>query len=206
MNQEESLRHEIREALELYVRPAPGLVVKAMERVHAESNRAGVGGLLQGPVWAAGVLAAAAAIAVLAMAIHQATHRRQVEPSGDRPAAFVCANVPQLLVEPLPQGARPVHSAANALIAAESVGPRDHLHIYAAWVTDPFWGKMGWSSPPAPRVTWIVEGTQTVESEPPLDGKAGTPAYTRGTLLRVVTLIDDASLAVAGHFGCGPAS
>ncbi len=77
MRQEESLRQEIHNALDPLVRPAPGLAAKAIERVHAEARRAPGHGRVRGLFQAAGLLAAAVLVAMVVIAIHQATHRSQ---------------------------------------------------------------------------------------------------------------------------------
>src|SRR5207245_11173710 len=95
--QDESLRQGIHDALDSYIRPAPGLAVKAIERVRADRYRAGIGSRLRGPARAIVVLTTGFAIAMIAIAIHQATHRgQQPQPGSNRPASFVCANVPDL--------------------------------------------------------------------------------------------------------------
>jgi hypothetical protein len=211
VKQDESLRQEIHDALGWYIRPAPGLAAKAIERVRADGYRVRTGSRLRGPAQAIVVLATGFAIALIAIAIHQTTHRgQQPQPGSNRPASFVCADTPDLVVQPLPEGAQPLHTAADALRVSASVGPREHRQAYAAWVTDPLAFKFRWSSPAAPRIMWVVDGTETIQaprsnpSGPLVIGPA--PLYSPGTVLRIVTLVDDANLELGGNFGCGVVS
>jgi hypothetical protein len=210
VRQDESLRQEIHDALDWYIRPAPGLAAKAIERVRADGYRMRPGSRLRGPARAAVVLATGAGIALIVIAIHEATHRGQQPQLGsNHPTSFVCANVPDLLVQPLPEGAQPLHTAADALSVSASVGPREHRHAYVAWVTYPIGlsSKFSWGSPGAPRIMWVVDGTETIQapssnpSGPPIIGPA--PVYSPGTVLRIVTLVDDATLELGGNFACG---
>jgi hypothetical protein len=208
VKQDESLRQEIRDALDWYIRPAPGLAAKAIERVRADRSQGRTSSRLRGPAQAVVVLATGGAIALIAIAVHQATHRGQQPRLGsNHPPSFVCANVPDLLVQPLPEGAQPLHTPADALRVSASVGPREHRGAYAAWVRDPLAVKFRWTSPAAPRIMWVVDGTETIQapssnpSGPPIIGPA--PVYSPGTVLKIVTLVDDSTLELGGNFACG---
>jgi DNA-binding beta-propeller fold protein YncE len=86
MKQDESVRAEIHYALDSLVRPAPELARKAMARVRSDAHRATRGNRLRRLVQAAGVLAAALIIAIVGIAIHQATRPGRAPIIG--PSAF----------------------------------------------------------------------------------------------------------------------
>ena len=84
MKNDESVRLAVHRAMDGIVRPAPDLSERAFQHVREERAAAGKGGLRR---WAqaAGVLAAAAVVAVVGIAIHQATLERSQGPPIARP-------------------------------------------------------------------------------------------------------------------------
>jgi DNA-binding beta-propeller fold protein YncE len=84
MKDDESVRSAIHRALDGLVRPAPELPARAFQRVRAERGTVGKSGLRR-LGQAAGVLAAAALVAVAGIAIHQATFERNRQ--GEAPVA-----------------------------------------------------------------------------------------------------------------------
>lgn len=81
MKDNESIRSAVHHALDGMVRPAPELPAKTLERIRA-ARRAARKGTLRRWGQAAGVLAAAAVVAVVGIAIHQATLRRDRQGPG----------------------------------------------------------------------------------------------------------------------------
>jgi hypothetical protein len=113
---------------------------------------------------------------------------------------------PGLSVAPLPPGEQPVHTSAEASDVARRahVGPESNIRTYAASVKDPFADKVGLGSPETARTMWVVDGqvTATMSAERRLPADTRSP----GTISRVVTLIDDATLGLGGNFFCGEVS
>jgi hypothetical protein len=111
-----------------------------------------------------------------------------------------CVENPDLKMVPLPAGTRLRRTAQQARDAAQVVGPRNDVRVYPALVTDPTAPKVG--LPVGPRPMWVVDGHNVVQPQ-----TNGPPTvYKAGTVLRQVTLVDDATLGLGGNFACGVVS
>jgi DNA-binding beta-propeller fold protein YncE len=91
VNDNESIRSAVHHALDGMVRPAPELPAKALERIRA-ARRGASNGTLRRWSQAAGVLSVAAIVAVVGIAIHQATLKRDRQ--GPAPVASPSFVVP----------------------------------------------------------------------------------------------------------------
>jgi hypothetical protein len=113
-----------------------------------------------------------------------------------------------LRIDALPVGDPVEHTEQDALraAAAANVGPTSHVRVYAAWVQDPTADKVGLGDSTQFRVTWVLDGTNTIATPSP--GTAHFPpssdgAPTPGSVYRTITLVDDHSLMLGGNFDCG---
>jgi hypothetical protein len=110
-----------------------------------------------------------------------------------------CSLTMGLVLSPLPPDRRPTHTADQARAVAAHLGPpTESVSVYPALVRDPIADKVGLGDTAAERVMWVIDGTV-----PSVGGPGGPgPFPPPGTPLREVTLVDDASLALGGNFGC----
>ena len=110
-----------------------------------------------------------------------------------------CTLAMGLVLLPLPPDRRTTHTADEARAAAARLGPpAESVSVYPALVRDPIADRVGLGDPAVERVMWVIDGTV-----PSVGGPGGPGPYPPpGTPLRNVTLVDDASLALGGNFGC----
>lgn len=93
--------------------------------------------------------------------------------------------------------------AAEAVWRDAHVGPDSKTSTTLIWAVDPVAIKLGFTSPDQPRLLWQIVGTSVYE--PPSHaglGPAPNPTLTPGEILRSLTLVDDATLRLAGNFSC----
>jgi hypothetical protein len=80
------------------------------------------------------------------------------------------------------------------------VGPERITAVVAAIVADPIGIKLG--LPTTPRVMWVIYGDNTHRGGP-ADAAVGPGPYPApGTATHSLTLVDDATLKLAGNFLC----
>lgn len=122
----------------------------------------------------------------------------------------VKANLPTcggLSIAALSRWQRLSHDEAEArgVVARNFVGPSGVTGVHPALVVSPVAAKISpdWGSTPRPM--WVIEGTETVSRRPP-GARGPIQVYPAGTVLRVITLVDDATMRLGGHFGCGVVS
>lgn len=114
-----------------------------------------------------------------------------------------------LSITALSRGQHLSHNNAQALdvVTSNHVGPTDVTGVYAALVIDPVAAKISpdWGS--APRPMWVIEGTSTVSTlDRPPESVPPVQMYPNGTVLHVITLVDDATMRLGGNTICGVAS
>lgn len=107
----------------------------------------------------------------------------------------------------LSRGQRLSHNEAEVrdVVARSGVGPSTVTGVYPALVVDPIAAKISPDWGATPRPMWVIDGTKTVGRRPP-EARGPSPVYPVGTVLRVITLVDDATLRLGGNFACGVVS
>lgn len=110
--------------------------------------------------------------------------------------------VPGFSMTALPTGTEPSHDATSArdVAAANHVGPERITAVVAAIVADPIGIKLG--LPTTPRVMWVIYGDNTHRGGPADAGVGPGPYPAPGTVTHSLTLVDDATLKLAGNFLC----
>lgn len=113
-----------------------------------------------------------------------------------------CAGSP-VDAQPVPAGQKATHTAAEAEAVWKNahVGPSSLTSITLIWAVDPVAIKLGLASPDQPRLLWQIVGTRIYEP-PSHVGPPPDPKLTPGEVLRSSTLVDDATLRLAGNFAC----
>ena len=119
------------------------------------------------------------------------------------PVSYSSCGYPNLNVQPLPPGTTLAHTAAQALQTAKDIGPHDNITVAARLVTDPVANKVLLGPADVPRVMWVLDGTYTVHRDPNSNVPYTADSPKDGTVERVVTLVDDATLTLGGNFSCG---
>ena len=103
----------------------------------------------------------------------------------------------------LSRGQHLSHNEAEArgVVARSGVGSSNVTGVYPALVVDPVAAKISQDWGSTPRPMWVIDGTVTVRRRPP-GARGPLQVYLAGTVLRVITLVDDATLRLGGNFGC----
>jgi hypothetical protein len=129
-----------------------------------------------------------------------------VSPAPTANSALLCSAL-GLHIDALPVGTYAGHLGQDAsrVAAAAGVGPTSQVRVYVAWVQDPLAEKVGLGDSAQFRVMWVLDGTDTIATPKPgeLNGPAPPAGAMRpGTVYRILTLIDDQSMKLAGNFAC----
>ena len=105
----------------------------------------------------------------------------------------------------VPASLTPQHDrkSVEAVWAKAHVGPTSLTSITPVLVADPFANKVGLGDPDEIRLMWAIDGTGVTKHHDRFGPGGGpAPVYPDGTVLQVVTLIDDATLKLGGNFTC----